>query len=116
MSPITALLIFALVTVLAIVLSLPIIYWLRRRRRKQKVNDELNVLNARLTLLQALPGLIFAAVLATAFLTEYIAPSSWFGQRISGWEGKVWFFIFGYICVTVIELTFRAFARKRPNE
>ena len=102
MSPLAAALIFAIASVLAVLLAAPLIFWLRRRRRK---NDPSSATEppGKISLLQAAPGLLAVALLAAALASEYMAPDGWLGQRVANSNGKFWLFLLVMIPLFLLE-------------
>jgi len=104
MSPLAAIVIFAIASVLAVLLATPLILWLRRRRRKS-VSSMARQSPESISLLQVAPGLLVVALLAAAYASEYVAPDSWLGQRVANTDGKFWLFLLVIIPVFLLERT-----------
>ena len=102
MSPLAAALIFAISIFLAALLAAPLIFWLRRRRRKSDPTFTADP-PGKITLLQAAPGLLAVALLAAAFAGEYVAPDGWLGQRVANPNGRFWLFLLVMIPVFLLE-------------
>jgi len=113
MSLLAATVILVIATVLALLVAAPLLYLLRRARRRtqgeQSRPEQLGLSGQPLTLLQALPGLLIVAVLFFAFATEYIAPQSWLGQRVTTMEGKLWLFVLVWLTLFAIGRATRDF-------
>jgi ABC-type Fe3+ transport system permease subunit len=92
MSYFTAALILLICVALAVLVCVPFIYIVRKFRRRQGGQQQGLSIN-RLSVVQALPGLILVLVLFFAFAHQYIAPESWLESRLKTDEGRFWFWV-----------------------
>jgi hypothetical protein len=102
MSALVAVVILVAASALAVVLAMPLIVWLRRRRARVPRSSGMGSADA--TLLDVAPGLLVVVMLLVGFASEYLAPDSWLGQRMAQRDGKFWFFLLVMIPVCLLEL------------
>jgi hypothetical protein len=115
MSIAAATVILAIVSILALLAAAPLIYLLRRARRKAR-QDQSGLAPQPLSLLQALPGLFIVVALFFAYAAEYIAPQSWLGQRVTTLEGKFWLFLLVWVTLFAVERAIRSLRRRNEDD
>ena len=99
---------------LDILIAAPIIFLIRRSRRKPKTQPP-TIATQPLNWKQALPGLVIVVALFFAYATEYVAPESWLGLRVRTMEGKFWLFILIWLVLYSVERMVRSFRAKNAN-
>jgi nitric oxide reductase large subunit len=107
MSYVSALLIFAICTLLAVVACAPFIYLVRKRRKRRAAIEGLPA-GKKLSMAEALPGLVLVLLLFLAFAHQYIAPEGWLGARVSSGEGRFWFSVLALLVVAVANYLWRS--------
>jgi cytochrome c biogenesis factor len=108
MSVLAATIILLIATVLALVVTAPLLYFLRKNRKKPTSAAPAQTTQS-LTVIQALPGILVVIALFFAFAMEYIAPHSWLGQRITTMEGRFWFTALVWLALFAVARAVRSF-------
>jgi hypothetical protein len=106
--------ILVLATLMAILIAAPIIFLIRKSRRKN-TDQPPTLATQSLNWKQALPGLVIVVALFFAYAAEYIAPESWLGLRVRTMEGKFWLFVLIWLVLYSIERIVRSFRAKNAN-
>ena len=102
-------------TLLALALVAPFVY-LRRRRRRRRGVAQVGLLNSPVTFKQALPGLLFVAVMFVLLAQEHIAPTSWLGSRLAATNGHTLFFLFYAVVGFAIAHLIRALINRKQRK
>ncbi len=114
MSYSAAILIFAVCSVLAIVVAAPLIYLVRRKRKRSGTQSE-QPTSKSLSLAQALPGLLLVVFMFLVFAHQFIAPDSWLGSKVTTQEGRLWFSLLVVLIVMVLSHLWRTFKHCRSK-
>lgn len=113
-----ALAIFLIISIIACLLSAPIIYLLRRRKTNADVANSEPYRKA-LSFWQVVPGLAFIILMYFLLAQEHVASSSWLGQRLAAKDGHTRFFVLAAVIWFAIVLLVAALThrrrRSRPN-
>ena len=103
--------ILVVASILALVVAAPLLYLLRRARRR-RIAQLPDQATQHLSLLQALPGLLIVFALFFAYAAEYIAPQSWLGQQVTTMEGKFWLSILVWVTLFAVARAIRSLSGK----
>lgn len=114
MSYSAVLLIFAFCSVLAILVAAPLIYGLRRLRKRRPAQHETGVQKT-LSVAQTLPALTLVVLLFMAFSQQFIAPESWLGSRVTTVEGRFWLSLLIFLIACVLNYGWVLIRRNKGN-